>query len=133
MANTIDPREEAKRRAAEREAEMLGAAPRSMLPHDPTLPPDAQAIRAAGMTPLERINAHGAGLNVYDGDMSRLAADKAALPYVHRPPAARTELSIDDKSIGASAAHTWLAELRAGRMTIDELNAMSSSFDSAVH
>jgi len=118
----------AKLKAAERDAAKLGAiGERSMLPDDAGLTPDAIAIRAAMLTPLERLTLHAAGQSVYDGDMSRMTADKAALPFMHRTPAARTELSIDGKAQAHGVAHVWLDMLRAGTMTVEELAAMPTA------
>lgn len=128
-----DKRAAAKRRAAERDAEMLAGSAPSALPPDASLPPDAQAMRAAGLTPMERLNLHAAGMDPYDGDMSRMAADKALMPYIHRMPAARTELTIDETTQGKHAAHGLLAELRAGRMTTAELADMQEAYGSKVH
>ncbi len=85
---------QAKRRNAERAAALrLQAAHASTLPHDPTLTPDAIALRAAQRTPLELMLDV---INDEDIDLrTRLDAAKAAASYMHRQQATTQRVETD--------------------------------------
>lgn len=135
----MDTLDDIKKRNAERSAAQRGApAGASQLPPDASLPPDAQALRARYLTPLERLTAFAAGEEVYDGDMARMAADKAILAYHHKTPAARQEISLDDAAHVKSISDVLLDLIRSGQATPEQVRAArealaASPDDRAVH
>lgn len=102
----------------------LGTPTPSALPADPALPPDAQQLRAEGTTPLEY------AMSIVNDDSidtrTRLDAAKAAMSYMHRQPAAKTEMTVSSDEMGRALFAAALEALRSGQATPDEVRAIAA-------